>query len=201
MPLALFCMSQSGGVRSSGCLWGTSVIAEVSPDQYLLQSSPRWQGIVAHSLLPKTCIGSRRARAAAQGHRGGRGDAGTLDAGPQRSMAKLKVRKATLPWIFVGLSCIALLVLHRSTSHLATDRDAHYKEELQRLRELAGTQITTHQTTRPPAPAAAATEEAAGGAVRAPSNVSPSPSRIRMRNFMGISDVLVTVKSREYRKP
>ena len=71
-------------------------------------------------------------------------------------MAKLKVRKATLPWIFVGLSCVALLVLHRSTSHLATDRDAHYKEELQRLRELAGTQITTHQTTRPPAPAAAA---------------------------------------------
>ena len=71
-------------------------------------------------------------------------------------MVKLKVRKATLPWIFVGLSCVALLVLHRSTSHLATDRDAHYKEELQRLRELAGTQITTHATTRPPAPAAAA---------------------------------------------
>ena len=69
------------------------------------------------------------------------------------TMAKLKVRKATLPWIFVGLSCIALIVLHQSTSHLATDRDAHYKEELQRLRELAGTQITTHQTTRPSAPA------------------------------------------------
>ena len=72
-------------------------------------------------------------------------------------MAKLKVRKATLPWIFVGLSCVALLVLHRSTSHLATDRDAHYKEELQRLRALAdAAQITTHGTTRPPAPAAAA---------------------------------------------
>ena len=41
-------------------------------------------------------------------------------------MAKLKVRKATLPWIFVGLSCIALLVLHQSTTQL-TDRDAHYK--------------------------------------------------------------------------
>ena len=72
-------------------------------------------------------------------------------------MAKIKLRKATLPWIFVGLSCIALLVLHRSTSHLATDRDAHYKEELQRLRALAdAAQITTHATTRPPAPAAAA---------------------------------------------
>ena len=47
-------------------------------------------------------------------------------------MAKLKVRKATLPWIFVGLSCVALLVLHQSTSQL-TDHDAHYKEELQRL--------------------------------------------------------------------
>ena len=63
-------------------------------------------------------------------------------------MAKLKVRKATLPWIFVGLSCIALLVLHQSTSQL-TDRDARYKEELQRLRALAdAAQITTHATTR-----------------------------------------------------
>ena len=57
-------------------------------------------------------------------------------------MAKIKLRKATLPWLFVGLSCIALLVLHRSTSHLATDRDAHYKEELQRLRAVSYTHLT-----------------------------------------------------------
>ena len=44
-------------------------------------------------------------------------------------MTKIKLRKATLPWLFVGLSCLALLVLHQSTSQL-TDRDARYKEEI-----------------------------------------------------------------------
>ena len=103
--------------------------------------------IDAHSCLPKNLHWQQTRRSGYE----------AVDAGPQRSMAKLKVRKATLPWLFVGLSCVALLVLHRSTSHLATDRDAHYKEELQRLRALAdAAQITTHQTTRPPAPAAAA---------------------------------------------
>ena len=66
---------------------------------------------------------------------------------------KLKCRKATLPWLTSSdLRCLALLVLHRSTSHRSTDRDARYKEELQRLpRELSpDAQITgprQHATT------------------------------------------------------
>lgn len=72
-------------------------------------------------------------------------------------MAKLKVRRATLPWLFVGLSCAALFVLHHSTSQLATDRDQHYREELRRLRAIVGsTQTAPAMTTRPPRPAAAA---------------------------------------------